>query len=81
VTATPSASSPTNASADTQLHQPDRLLRLPQVQEIVALGKSMIYRLISERRFPQPLKLCGKASRWRESEIFAWVAEQTTARH
>ncbi|NBC37812.1 AlpA family phage regulatory protein [Novosphingobium sp. FSY-8] len=60
--------------------QPDRLLRLKQVMDIVALGKTMIYRLISEGRFPKPLKPCSNASRWSEGEVYAWVAGQCSRR-
>ena len=62
-------------------HQPDRLLRLCQVKDIVALGKTMIYRLVSENRFPKPLKLCGRATRWSEAEVYAWLAAQSASRH
>jgi prophage regulatory protein len=58
----------------------DRLLRLAQVKDIVALGKTMIYRLIGEKSFPQPLKPGGNAARWSEAEIFHWLAEQVAAR-
>lgn len=50
----------------------DRLLRLPQVLEITGLGKTMIYRLIRQREFPQPFKPGGHASRWSEEEVRAW---------
>ncbi|WP_302184788.1 helix-turn-helix transcriptional regulator [Salmonella enterica] len=41
----------------------------------VGLGKSMIYRLISERRFPPPYKISPFASRWSEREIVSWIAD------
>lgn len=58
----------------------NRLIRLDQVSDIVGLGKTLIYRLISEGRFPRPLKLGLNASRWSEIEVQAWIAEQVAAR-
>jgi prophage regulatory protein len=55
--------------------QPERLLKLDEVKRRVGLGKSMIYRLIQEERFPAPYKLAGTASRWSDREIVAWIDE------
>ncbi|MDJ6851834.1 AlpA family phage regulatory protein, partial [Salmonella enterica] len=33
------------------------------------------YRLISESRFPAPIKL-GRSSRWRKSEVESWMRER-----
>jgi hypothetical protein len=41
----------------------------------VGLGKSMIYRLIQEGKFPAPYKLSPFASRWSDREIVAWIDE------
>lgn len=53
--------------------QPDRFIRLDEVKRRVGLGKSMIYRLIQEKRFPPPYKLSPGSSRWSDKEIAAWV--------
>lgn len=52
---------------------PERLVRLDEVKRRVGLGKSMIYRLIQEGKFPAPYKLSPFASRWSEREIVAWI--------
>lgn len=56
--------------------QADRLLRLSQVIEIAGIGKTMIYRLMRQQKFPQPFKPGGYASRWSESEVTAWREAQ-----
>jgi prophage regulatory protein len=56
--------------------QPDRLLRINEVIELVGLRKTMIYRLIRQQRFPQQYKPGGYASRWSEAEITAWRDSQ-----
>ena len=52
---------------------PDRLLRIGEVKSHVGLGKSKIYALIAEGRFPRPYKLTPKAARWSEQEVIAWI--------
>lgn len=51
----------------------DRLLRLPEVRQRVGLGKTMIYELIADGRFPKPYKITPAAARWSEQEIEAWI--------
>lgn len=58
----------------------DRLLRLDEVKDIVGLGKTMIYRLEREGRFPQRFKPGGCASRWSEQEVIAWRDGQRRVR-
>jgi prophage regulatory protein len=53
----------------------DRLLRLDEVKRRVGLGKSMIYRLIQEGRFPAPYKVTPLASRWSDVQLRAWIDE------
>ena len=53
--------------------RPERFLKLDEVKRRVGLGKSMIYRLIQEGRFPAPYKLSSFASRWSDQEIVAWI--------
>lgn len=53
----------------------ERLLRMPQVENMVGLKKTVIYDSIKAGTFPKPIKL-GSASVWIESEIQAWIAKQ-----
>ncbi|RYD21662.1 MAG: AlpA family phage regulatory protein [Lysobacteraceae bacterium] len=52
---------------------PDRLVKLDEVKRRVGLGKSMIYRLIGEGKFPAPYKPTPCAARWSNREIAAWI--------
>jgi prophage regulatory protein len=58
---------------------PDRLLRLAEVRHRVGLGKTMIYAMIGEGRFPRPYKITPAAARWSEREVEAWIALITGA--
>lgn len=50
-----------------------RLIRLPEVQHRVGLGRSTIYRWMSEGKFPKPVQLGGYAVAWAEDEVEAWI--------
>jgi prophage regulatory protein len=52
----------------------ERALRLRQVTELTGLGRSMIYQMQAEGRFPQRIKLGERAVGWLESEVRAWLA-------
>lgn len=54
----------------------DRLLRLPEVEQIVQLKKPTIYRLAREGKFPKPLKIGDRASRWSFNELMQWIQEK-----
>jgi predicted DNA-binding transcriptional regulator AlpA len=53
----------------------ERLLPLPVVESKTGFKSSFIYQLIKDGKFPKPVKI-GNASRWRQSEVQAWIAEQ-----
>lgn len=53
----------------------ERLVRLPEVCRRVGLGKSMIYELIKQGRFPAPYKISPFASRWSDLEVSDWIAD------
>jgi predicted DNA-binding transcriptional regulator AlpA len=56
-------------------NQPKRILRFNQVQELIPFSRSYIYNLISQDRFPSPVKLIegGRGAGWWEHEIRAYV--------
>ena len=56
-------------------NQPKRILRFKQVQVLIPLSRSYIYNLISQDRFPSPVKLIqgGRGAGWWEHEIHAYV--------
>lgn len=56
-----------------EAERPDRFIKLDEVKRRVGLGKSMIYRLIQEGKFPAPYKLSPAASRWSDQQIADWI--------
>ncbi|EBP4364576.1 AlpA family transcriptional regulator [Salmonella enterica] len=49
------------------------LIRLPEVLKRTGFGKAWIYRLISEGRFPAPVKIGVRAIAFVESEVDEWI--------
>jgi prophage regulatory protein len=50
-----------------------RLIRLKEVMYITGLGRSSIYRFMSEDNFPQSISLGDRAIAWEENDINEWV--------
>ncbi|EDE2548646.1 AlpA family phage regulatory protein [Salmonella enterica] len=53
--------------------QPTRLIRLPEVLTRTGYGKAWIYRLISEGRFPAPVKIGIRSIAFVECEVEDWI--------
>ena len=57
------------------------LLRLPAVLRATGLGRSTLYKLISERAFPPPVKLAKRAVAWRQEEVQRWASARLPEVH
>lgn len=58
-----------------------RFLRMPTVLEITGLGRSTIYRLIAEKKFPEPVRVGNRAVAWRQSDLEVWSAGREPSPH
>jgi prophage regulatory protein len=68
------------ADAATPLVMPMTFLRLGDVMRVTGLGRSTVYRLMAERRFPPPCRLGLRAVGWRSADISQWSAARPVAR-
>ncbi|EEA95064.1 AlpA family transcriptional regulator [Pseudovibrio sp. JE062] len=57
----------------------DRYLARPEVEAVLGLSRSTIYKLLSEDDFPPPTRLIGRSVRWRLSEIMSWAENKRKA--
>lgn len=64
-----------NGRVQTPPTQPDKLIRLPQVCELTALGKSSVYSIPD---FPKRVVLSRRAVGWRLSEVQNWIESRAT---
>ena len=53
-----------------------KILRRPDVERLVCLKRSAIYRLMAEDLFPKPVRIGPRAVAWRISDIEAWLRER-----
>ena len=52
----------------------EQRLRLSQVEILIGFRKSTLYKLISEGKFPSPIKINGgTSSRWRAGDILDYL--------
>ncbi|NTZ41294.1 AlpA family transcriptional regulator [Enterobacter sp. JMULE2] len=56
----------------------DTLVDMTFITTCTGMTDKWFYRLISEGKFPKPVKL-GRSSRWLKSEVEAWLAERIAA--
>ena len=52
------------------------LLRRCDVERLVGIKHTQIYRLISRRRFPAPVSLGPRTARWVAYEVQDWLRER-----
>ena len=55
-------------------------IRLPEVRQKVGMSKSYIYDLITQDKFPKPVKVSSRISCWVAAEVDQWVQERIDAR-
>jgi prophage regulatory protein len=57
-----------------------RILRLPQVRAVTGLGRSMIYQMEAEGRFPPRVSIGARAVGWVGSELQDWLRRRIEMR-
>ncbi|HHQ6539164.1 TPA: helix-turn-helix transcriptional regulator [Serratia fonticola] len=53
----------------------DKMVDMAFITEFTGLSDKWFYQLISEGKFPKPIKM-GRSSRWLYSEVEVWVQER-----
>ncbi len=51
--------------------------RINELSEILSLGKSTIWGLVKEGKFPQSIKISEGVTVWKSEDILHWVDEQS----
>ena len=60
----------------------DRLFaRMSTVVRLTGLGRSTIYRLIAEEKFPSQVRIGARAVGWRWTDLEQWSAARPTITH
>lgn len=53
----------------------DRLIADREVAHLIGASRSWPWKLARDGRFPQPIKLSARCTRWRLSDVRAWMAD------
>ncbi|MBA3592142.1 AlpA family transcriptional regulator [Methylibium sp.] len=56
-------------------------VRMSAVVRMTGLGRSTIYRLMAEDKFPSPVRLAKRAVAWRRIDLERWSAVRPSASH
>lgn len=51
----------------------EKLLRVPEVEDLTAMKKSKLYDLVKQGQFPAPVRIGPRAVRWRLSAVQKWI--------
>jgi prophage regulatory protein len=54
----------------------NRILRLPEVCAVTGFGRSMIYQMEAEGRFPRRVNIGARAVGWVEREVQQWIQQR-----
>lgn len=69
-----------NASTPVSATRPviprDRLIRMPEVENVTGLKKSAIYSLLGKKAFPKPVRLSSRCVAWPETAVLQWVQDR-----
>lgn len=69
----------TRVVTKTQAAQPapadDRLIADREVAHLIGASRSWPWKLARDGRFPKPIKLSARCTRWRLSDVRAWMVD------
>jgi prophage regulatory protein len=61
--------------------QPAVFVHMAAVVRMTGLGRSTIYRLMAEDKFPSPVRRAKRAVAWRRIDLEQWSAGRPTVSH
>ncbi len=56
-----------------------RYIRFKELRKLIPLGRTTIWRMMREGRFPQSRRIGKMAAAWLESEVEDWIKERAEA--
>jgi len=58
---------------------PDALLQLATVSVLTGAGRSTIYAMVAQGKFPKPIKRGLRCTRFRAGDVTAWLKAQVSS--
>jgi prophage regulatory protein len=53
-----------------------KIIRFPELIELIGLSRARIYQLMADDLFPKPIKLSVRAVGWKQADIQKWLDER-----
>lgn len=69
------------ATPEASVHEAPPFLRMHAVKRMTGLGRSTIYRLVAQKKFPSPVRLANRAIGWRRTDLERWSEARPTVAH
>lgn len=51
-----------------------RFIKIPKVLELTQIGRTTLWRLVKNGKFPKPIHIGPNSIAWRESDYESWAA-------
>lgn len=48
----------------------------PATTGLLPIGKSTLWRMVKDGKFPKPIKLSSNITAWKKSDVLAWLEQQ-----
>lgn len=55
-----------------------QLIRRNELEKLIGLSRSCIYKRMSEGTFPKPIPLGGRLVAWKAEDIESWIQDRIT---
>lgn len=68
-------------TADPSVLDVSPFLRMQAVTRMTGLGRSTIYRLVAQDKFPSPVRLANRAIAWRRTDLERWSEARPIIAH
>ena len=65
---------PATNLAPTVIQGGERLIRLPEMIQLLCISRPTIYRYVAKGRLPKPIQLSQRCVAWKASAINEWLA-------
>ncbi|WP_374593023.1 helix-turn-helix transcriptional regulator [Sphingosinicella sp.] len=56
-----------------------KILRRTEVERVIGLSRSTIYKAMTENTFPKPIRIGKRAVGWRQADIMNWLETRPQA--
>lgn len=58
---------------------PQGMSRTKQLLNFLPFGRTTLYKLVKDGKFPQPIKLGKNITAWHNADVLAWLDSQQSA--